>query len=72
MEPLKASVEWSTWGSKLETIFEPVFSTIPTLVSSNVSTMMDTPLSVFLPAGMSKQDLNRWRDSLSFSIAGKL
>jgi hypothetical protein len=31
MEPLQGKVEWSTWGSKLETIFEPVFSQIPTL-----------------------------------------
>jgi hypothetical protein len=25
-------VEWSTWGSKLESIFLPVFSTLPSLV----------------------------------------
>ena len=31
MDPLKAKVEWSTWGSKLETIFEPVFASVPSL-----------------------------------------
>lgn len=35
MEPLKGQVEWSTWGSKLESIFSPVFSSVPTLVVSN-------------------------------------
>ncbi len=37
MEPLQGKVEWSTWGSKLENIFEPVCSTIPTLVVCNSS-----------------------------------
>jgi hypothetical protein len=32
MEPLKGQVEWSTWGSKLEMIFSPVFSSLPTLL----------------------------------------
>lgn len=34
MEPLQGRVEWSTWGSKLENIFSPIFSTIPTLAVS--------------------------------------
>ncbi len=34
MEPLKGQVEWSTWGSKLESIFQPVFDTLPSLVVS--------------------------------------
>ena len=28
---LAGQVEWSTWGSKLESIFQPVFDTLPTL-----------------------------------------
>jgi hypothetical protein len=32
MEPLRGQVEWSTWGSKLESIFSPVFSSVPNLM----------------------------------------
>lgn len=31
MTPLDGCVEWSTWGSKLESIFSPVFATLPAL-----------------------------------------
>lgn len=29
MEPLQGRVEWSTWRSKLEAIFDPIFATVP-------------------------------------------
>lgn len=29
MEPLYGSVEWSTWRSKLEAIFDPIFASVP-------------------------------------------
>ena len=35
MEPLSGRVEWSTWGSKLESIFQPIFASMPTLVVSD-------------------------------------
>ena len=31
---LTGMVEWSTWGSKLESIFAPIFATLPNLVVS--------------------------------------
>ena len=31
MSPLSSSITWSTWGSKLDTIFLPVFASIPSL-----------------------------------------
>lgn len=32
---ITGQVEWSTWGSKLESIFQPVFDTLPTLAVSS-------------------------------------
>ena len=44
-------VEWSTWGSKLESIFQPVFSTLPSLVVSvlHYTVMYCTVLHCFMP-----------------------
>jgi hypothetical protein len=68
MDPLRGQVEWSTWGSKLESIFSPVFSSVPTLVSSQWVGTVNTPLEVFLPGGLSKAALLKVRDSLSYVV----
>eukprot|EP01039_Chlorochromonas_danica_P007318 gene7318-8097_t len=68
MEPLQGRVEWSTWGSKLESIFAPIFATLPSVMASQLTTTCDTPLSIFLPNGLSKAELNRWRDAVSYSV----
>jgi len=34
MQPLRGEVEWSTWGSKLESIFEPIFAVLPSVAVS--------------------------------------
>jgi hypothetical protein len=31
MSPLEGCVTWSTWGSKLDSIFSPIFSTLPSI-----------------------------------------
>jgi len=31
MIPLESAISWSTWGSKLDTVFLPVFSSLPSL-----------------------------------------
>lgn len=87
-------VEWSTWGSKLESIFAPIFATLPSVMvssfacvsnqdqfienglslsqASQLTTTCDTPLSILLPNGLSKAELNRWRDAVSYTVVGKL
>lgn len=35
MEPLQGRVEWSTWRSKLEAIFDPIFATVPHILVSS-------------------------------------
>lgn len=40
--------------------------------SSQVTTEINKPISILLPHGITKQELQRWRDSLSYSILGLL
>jgi hypothetical protein len=69
--PLSAAVQWDTWGSKLETIFSPIFSVIPNLESTQKSTFMDLPLPINLSQSAPKNSLKKWRDSLTYEIVGK-
>jgi hypothetical protein len=66
--PLTGGVEWSTWGSKLDSVFSPVFFTLPSLSALQVKTMQDTPVSVKLSAGASKEVLTKWKDNLNFQV----
>jgi hypothetical protein len=55
MEPLRGEVEWSTWGSKLESVFSPVFSTIPNPMGCQVTIFRDAAQSqIPLAYGMSR------------------
>lgn len=46
---LLGQVEWSTWGSKLESIFLPVFSTLPNLVVSAFAVVDVSKLTAYIP-----------------------
>ncbi|CAE7438613.1 unnamed protein product, partial [Symbiodinium microadriaticum] len=67
MTPLEGSVTWSTWGSKLESIFSPIFATLPTLQGIQVYTHINSPLDIYLAKGLSK-GANKWRDSMTYVI----
>lgn len=69
--PLCAMVQWDTWGSKLETIFSPIFSVIPNLESTQKYTFMDLPLPINLSKSAPNHSLKKWRDSLTYEIVGK-
>ena len=68
MDPVQGSVEWSTWGSKLESIFQPVFATIPNLMGCHVTCPLDTGMEVPLAYGLTKATLAKVRDSLSYAV----
>ncbi|RYH05555.1 hypothetical protein EON65_44385, partial [archaeon] len=33
-----------------------------------MTTLCDTPITILLPTGISKSDLSKWRDTLSYSV----
>mmetsp|Transcript_4832 Transcript_4832/g.7354 ORF Transcript_4832/g.7354 Transcript_4832/m.7354 type:complete len:1127 (+) Transcript_4832:113-3493(+) len=68
MTPLEASVTWSTWGSKLESIFTPIFATLPTLQGIQIYTHMNSPVDVYLAKGLSKGSADKYRDSMVYII----
>lgn len=63
-------VTWTSWGSKLETIFSPVFAQMPNIKGFPVFTTPDTPLAIDVSEAVSAKDLATWRDVLSFKIKG--
>lgn len=67
MTPLEGSVTWSTWGSKLESIFTPIFATLPTLQGIQVYTHVNSSLDIYLAQGLSK-DGTKWRDTMVYII----
>lgn len=66
--PLIGGVEWSTWGSKLDSVFSPVFFTLPSLSALQVKTVEDTPVSIKLSAGASKEVLAKWKNNFNFQV----
>eukprot|EP00605_Chrysophyceae_sp_TOSAG23-4_P000788 GSChrysophyteH1.ASY1.ANO1.877.1 assembled CDS len=52
MEPLSGCVEWSTWGSKLDNVFSPVFSHLPIIGSQHVHALAGQHMSIKLSADL--------------------
>lgn len=71
MTPLEGCVTWSTWGSKLESIFAPIFASLPSLQGSQIYTLKDTPVEICLANGLSKSSLQKTRGSLTYAVVGK-
>jgi hypothetical protein len=71
MTPLEGCVTWSTWGSKLESIFAPIFASLPSLQGSQINTLINTPVEIWLANGLSKASLQSSRGSLTYVIVGK-
>ena len=58
-KPLLGKVEWSTWGSKLETIFTPLFSDPPILRGLKYTTDIDTGVAIDLSQGLLSSEINK-------------
>ena len=56
MTPLEGCVSWTTWGSKLDTIFQPIFASLPTLQGAQVVTLMNQPTEIYLASGLMRED----------------
>jgi hypothetical protein len=63
-------VTWTSWGSKLETIFSPVFALIPSIQGFSVFTLPEDKLDINVTDAVSAKDMRAWGDSLSFKIKG--
>jgi hypothetical protein len=70
MTPLEGSVTWTTWGSKLETIFLPVFSTVPTPEGLHIITYPNEPVEVYLSNSISALAKSRWKGTMTYVVSG--
>lgn len=68
MTPLEGSVTWSTWGSKLESIFTPIFAQLPALQGIHVYTRVNAALDVHLAKGIAKDKKRRKTDSMMYAV----
>ena len=68
MKPLSGQVEWTTWGSKLDNIFAPVFASSPAINNQHLHGIQDVPLSVCLSAGVDPQVMAEHKDSINFLV----
>ena len=71
MAPLEGRVEWSTWGSKLDTIFAPVFAGTPDIGSQHVHGLAGVPMPILLPAGVPPALLQAWKGNIRYVIINK-
>ena len=55
MVPLEGRVEWSTWGSKLDSVFAPVFSHMPSIASQHVHAITGQGMPIKLSAGVAPE-----------------
>jgi hypothetical protein len=71
MTPLEGSVTWTTWGSKLETIFLPVFSTVPTPEGLQIIAHPNEPVEIYLSNSISAVAKSRWKGTMTYVISGE-
>ncbi len=70
MSPLNASVEWSTWGSELESLFAPIVEIIPRLESLelNCDCAQGEKVLVNLSVCLSAKTYVQWRNDAQYIL----
>jgi len=68
MNRLVGSVTWNSWGSKLDTIFSPLFSRIPKLTPQKLDCLRDDELVVDLAYGFSREVMNDYLSQMIFVV----
>ena len=71
MEPLDGRVDWATWGSKLDLLFDPIFTSVPRPVDLPISTLREEPVIISLATSLTKETVHKWRDSVRFTIVSE-
>lgn len=71
MQPLDGRVDWATWGSKLDLLFESMFTAVPRPVDLPISTLREEPYIVSLATSLTKETVHKWRDSVRFVIVSE-
>jgi hypothetical protein len=70
MTPLEGSVTWTTWGSKLEMIFNPVFSTVPTPEGLQILAYPNESVEIYLSNSITALEKSRWKGTMTYDISG--
>ena len=70
MTPLEGCVTWTTWGSKLEMIFNPVFSTVPTPEGLQMLAYTNEVLEIPVADSVSAVEKSRWRGTMTYVVTG--
>ena len=68
LRPLDGMISWNSWGSKLDSIFSPIFSSVPTLSGHSYTLMQGTSQQVDMMNGINKERRDGLRDSITFII----
>lgn len=68
VEPLDGRVDWATWGSKLDQLFQAMFDSIPHPVDLGLATPRGEPLIISLATSLTNETMRKWRDSIKFTI----
>jgi hypothetical protein len=67
--PLESAITWSTWGSKLDSIFNQVFAHLPTITGKHYITRMNQPIEIILTNGIKDlSTLDKFRDVLFYVV----
>ena len=69
MRPLTCQIEWSTWGSKLDAVFSPIFENTSLSVSpQHVFIVAGTAHSIDLSVGVPAGTMAKWKETADFEI----
>ena len=70
MAPLEGRVEWSTWGSKLDAVFSPVFSHMPAIASQHVHAITGQGMPIKLSAGVAPEMMDTINNFTIIDVPG--
>lgn len=67
--PLESAITWSTWGSKLDVVFNQVFAHLPTITGKHYVTRINQPVEIILTNGIKDLSiLDKFRDVLFYVV----
>jgi hypothetical protein len=68
LSPIDGMIDWNSWGSKLDSIFAPIFNAVPLLAGQACSVVSGKKLAIDLSVGISREMLQDYRDGMVFYI----
>ena len=68
-QPLDGMINWNSWGSKLDSIFAPVFNAVPLLSGLRVTAKAGVPIEIDMSHGISETMKDAYKDGMTFYIS---